>query len=145
MSDTFRFGRVAALAFAIAALALRAGGDAAPAPTDRPAPVTETSSEHPLLPAGTLELARAKFPSDRPVRIWLGLAEPSTDSQPRPVRMFSYTDQRGAQLQGQLDATRTAAAIELDPAWLVPGTYFVEIQTTERGPFPIRRYKLVVR
>ena len=125
-------------------LALHAGADAASAPADRPAPVTETSAEHPLAPTGTLELARANF-RDAPVRIWLGLAEPSADAEPRLVRMFSYADQRGTELQGKLDATRKAAAIEIDPAWLTPGTYLVEITTTERGPFPIRRYKLVVR
>ena len=145
MSDAFCSAR-AALALAVGlGLALHAGADAAPAPTDRPAPVTETSSEHPLPPTGTLELARADFHGDAPVRIWLGLAEPSADAQPRLVRMFSYADQRGTELQAKLDATRKAAAIEIDPAWLTPGTYLVEITTTERGPFPIRRYKLVVR
>jgi hypothetical protein len=146
MSDAFRSARAAALAFAIGfGLAQHARADGGPAPTDRPAPVTDTSAEHPLPPTGTLELARADFHGDAPVRIWLGLPEASADTQPRPVRMFSYTEQRGTQLQGKLDTTRKAAEIEIDPAWLTAGTYLVEITTTERGPFPIRRYKLVVR
>jgi hypothetical protein len=37
------------------------------------------------------------------------------------------------------------ATLELDPSWLLPGSYFVELQTTERSAFPVRRYAIEVR
>ena len=40
---------------------------------------------------------------------------------------------------------RMAATIEVDAGYLQPGTYLVEIQTTERSVFPLRRYFIVVR
>src|SRR5262245_28132123 len=97
------FGAGVALALAIA-LALRdhSARESRPAPvavqdqpSDRPAPVTATSVDRPLPPSGTLELARADFSWDGPVRVSLGLVEPSADAEPRPVRMFSQTDLRG--------------------------------------------------
>jgi hypothetical protein len=107
--------------------------------------VTENSLDRPLAPAETLELARADFPAEGPVRVALWLPEPSTDAEPRPVRIFSQNDQRGLQTQGILDASRTRVSVELDPEWLQPAIYFVEVQTTERLPLAVRRYAIVVR
>jgi hypothetical protein len=135
----------ATLALAFAACDRADPPPAPAAPTDRPAPFTVTSPDRPLPPAGTLELTRGKFPADGPVRVSLGLREASADAEPRPVRMFSETDQHGLQTNGTLDETRTVVTIELDPTWLLPGTYFVEVVTTDRNPFPVQRYAIVVR
>src|SRR5262245_14481014 len=111
----------AGVALAIGAgLALRTcnrGDGAPPEPvqaTAEPKPlVTPNSLDRPLEPGETLELARVDFPAEGPVRVVLWLPEPSTDAEPRPVRMFSLTDQRGLQTQGVLDASRTRATFEL--------------------------------
>jgi hypothetical protein len=75
----------------------------------------------------------------------LGLAEPSADGEPRPVRLISQPDHRILELSAPLEAGGTAATIDVDTGYLQPGTYLVEIRTTERGVFPLRRYFIVVR
>jgi hypothetical protein len=79
------------------------------------------------------------------VRVSLGLAEPSADDEPRPVRLISQPDHRILEVSGALESGRTAATIEVDPGYLEPGTYLVEVQTTERSHLPLRRYFIVVR
>ena len=40
---------------------------------------------------------------------------------------------------------RMSARLEVEPGWLLPGSYLVELRTTERSHFPLRRYPLEVR
>jgi len=107
--------------------------------------VTSSSPEQPLPPFATLHLERSAFPASGPVHVSLGLAEPSADADPRPVRLISQPDHRILETPGALEAGRTAATIEVDPDYLQPGSYLVEVKTTERSHFPLRRYALVVR
>ena len=79
------------------------------------------------------------------MRVKLGLAEPSANAEPRPVRLVSQPDHRILTLAGTLEADRRAATIEVDPDYFQPGTYLVEMKTTERGVFPLRRYFIIVR
>jgi hypothetical protein len=116
---------------------------ATPAPAE-PAPVA-TSESHPVAAGATLQLDRAAFPKSGPVRVSLGLPETSADAEPRPVRVVSQPDHRILELPGALDSGRTAATIEMDADYLQPGTYLVEVQTTERSHFPLRRYFIIVR
>jgi hypothetical protein len=119
--------------------AAAAGAEAQPAPT------AAASQTKPLAPFGTLQMTRADFPNSGPVIVSLDLGEPSADESPRLVRMFSVTDQRGILTEVQLDSTRSVGTLQLDPNFLQPGEYFVEVQTTERSAFPLRRYVIVVR
>ena len=34
--------------------------------------------------------------------------------------------------------------LELDPEWLTPGRYMIEVRTVEKSHFPLRRYVLEV-
>jgi hypothetical protein len=144
-----------------AGFALFGGGSDTPAPAASPAiPAPEASvpafappppppaapaTSHSVAPSGKLELERAAFPTSGPVRVSLELPEMSADAEPRPVRLVSQPDHRILELPGALDSGRTAATIEVDPNYLQPGTYLVEMQTTERSHFPLRRYVIVVR
>lgn len=103
------------------------------------------STANPLAPAGTLELTRAGFPAAGPVVVTLDLGAPSADDAPRPVRIFSFTDHRETTSELRLDAARTVGTLQIDPDFLRPGQYLVEVTTTERSAFPLRRYSLVVR
>ena len=103
------------------------------------------SQAKPLAPFATLALSRADFPASGSVVVKIDLGAPSGDDKPRLVRMFSETDQRGILTEARLDETRTIGTIELDPNFLQPGEYFVEVTTTERSAFPVRRYAIVVR
>lgn len=144
-----------------AGLSLFGGGPDTPAPAASPAipapkpsaaafaappsPPAAPTTRHSVAPSGKLELERSAFPTSGPVRVSLELPEMSTDAEPRPVRLISQPDHRILELPGALESDRRAATIEVDPGYLQPGTYLVEIQTTERGAFPLRRYFIVVR
>ena len=119
-----------------------------PAEAHAPAPppiATPRAPATPLAPGGTLELSRADFPASGPVVVKLALAEPSTEGAPRRVRIFSIDDRHGIETQASLDPSLAVASLELDPSFLQPGNYFVEVQTTERSHAPVRRYAIVVR
>jgi hypothetical protein len=106
--------------------------------------MSTTSTEAPLPPTGSLHLVHSDIAGDAPFVVHLGLPEPSRDEQPRPVRLISQPDHRILELDGRLSDDRSAAAIEIDPAYLAPGEYLVEVETTERSHFPLRRYAIVV-
>jgi hypothetical protein len=128
---------------------------AAPAPqaTSEPTPAAPEVPAAPAPPAagvpiakagGTLQLDRASFPAAGPVRVTLELPVTSADDSPRPVRLVSQ-DQRVLEISGAVESGRTAATIDVDSGYLQPGSYLVEIETTERSHFPLRRYFIIVR
>jgi hypothetical protein len=106
---------------------------------------TITSPSEPLAPFATLALSRERFPAEGPVSLSLQLPEPSADAEPRPVTLLSIQDQRVYTTQGRLDDGRTTATIEVPADFLRPGTYLVQLKTTERTHFPLRRYVVEVR
>jgi len=119
----------------------------APSAPDAAAPVdSPTTGAPPMAKAGgTLELDRASFPSSGPVRVALELPVAPADAEPRPVQVFSEGDNRVFDTQGRLDSERSAATIDLDPNFLRPGSYLVQMKTAEPGVMPLRRYVIVVR
>jgi hypothetical protein len=98
-----------------------------------------------LRSGATLEIARASLSSDEPVIVNLLLPEPSRTSEPLAVRVLAF-DGRTLETRGALhEADRRSARFELQADWLSPGRYIIEMKTTERTHFPLRRYALEVR
>jgi hypothetical protein len=127
-----------------AAPAPQAASEPTPAAPDVPAPPAATGT--PIAKAGgTLQLDRAAFPASGPVRVSLELPVTSADDSPRPVRLISQPDHRILEISGAVESGRTAATIAVDSGYLQPGTYLVEMETTERSHFPLRRYFIIVR
>jgi hypothetical protein len=128
---------------------------AAPVPPSASAPpaVAPPAPAPPAAPAGpprakaggTLQLDRASFPASGAVHVSLELPVASTDDEPRPVRLISQPDHRILQVRGKIESGRGAAAIDVDQSYLQPGTYLVEVETTEQSHFPLRRYFIIVR
>jgi len=114
----------------------------APAPTG--APTAPAPGELRVESGGTLEIEAASLEPGRPVVLRLVLGEPSKTDEPRPVRILA-PDGRIHEGQGGLGADRMDARFELDPAFLLPGRYVVEVKTTELSHFPLRRYAIEVR
>lgn len=118
------------------------------APAAQPAEAPEAPAAEPgglvIESGGRLVIRADELPSGEPLVVQLRLGEPSADAAPRPVRVAAV-DGRTLELEGRLGADRMAARIDLDPAWLRPGRYLVEVRTTERTHFPARRYVIEVR
>lgn len=52
---------------------------------------------------------------------------------------------RVIELTGErIDGAGTGLRIDLDPAWLEPGRYLIQVVTAERTPLPLRRYVLEI-
>jgi hypothetical protein len=156
--------RQRALAAALAALAALAvyvvltgrAPEAPPAPAPVPAAETPTPAQDPvsidaaqsdaqaLASGAALVLDAASLRPGEPVKLRLDLATPSDTDEPRPVRVAAE-DGRSLELAAPLGAERREARVELDPGFLKPGRYLVEVETTEKSHFPIRRYVLVIR
>jgi len=115
-----------------------------PAAGPEAAAVTGAEDAPTLVSGTTLALERDALPADGPLVVHLDLGEPSADAEPRPVRVYA-TDGRRLELSGRLDASRRKARVDLDPAFLAPGRYLVEVKTTEESHFPLRRYVIEVR
>jgi hypothetical protein len=92
----------------------------------------------------TIEIAAASLVPGRPVALRLFLGEPSKTAEPLPVRVYA-ADGRASETQGLLGGDRLDARVEIDGASLAPGRNIVEVQTTERSHFPMRRYAIEVR
>src|SRR5262245_53662006 len=93
---------------------------------------------------GTVEINAGSLREGTPVVVRLDLGVPSHTDEPRPVRLLGPDGfvRLGA---GVLGEGRVSARYEIDPAWLKPGRYVIEVQTTELSHFPLRRYALEVR
>jgi len=158
MKRRTRIARVALAALAGVALSLltsdrwrrpapdtsAAAAPAAVAPESPRAALPDASGELRIASNQTIQIDAASLVPGRPVVLRLVLAEPSRSEDPRPVRVVS-TDSRVFEGQGILGEGLSDARFEIDPAFLVPGRYIVEVKMTEQSHFPLRRYALEVR
>ncbi|HVN39128.1 MAG TPA: hypothetical protein VMW19_13255 [Myxococcota bacterium] len=126
----------------------RAAPAAAPSPSPSPSPVPQpaTSDELRVASGQTVAIESSTLEPGRPVVLHLVLGEPSRTDDPRPVRILDAEDgTRNLEAKAVLDAGRSEARFEIDPAFLHPGRYIVEVKTTEAAVLPLRRYVLEVR
>lgn len=104
------------------------------------------TGEPQILRAGeTAVISLASRPPGRSVPVALALAaDPSADPAPLPVRVISGT---GAllELDAVVAADRATATLDLPRSFLEPGRYLIEVRTTEKSHFPLRRYVVEVK
>jgi hypothetical protein len=102
------------------------------------------AAEIAIASGGTIEIDSRSLEPGRPVVVRLDLGVPSTTDEPRPVRLIGPGGfvRHG---EGALGEGRGSARYEIDPAWLTPGRYVIEVKTTELSHFPLRRYAVEVK
>jgi len=165
-STRFRIFFVAAVAVGLLTLSLRfVGGDGSrtvpaatlPSPVETqaarsaalPSPMPEKNAIGPadltLLSGETLEISADALPAGRAVALNLQLTEPSADGDPLAGRILSEGRVPLDLSAAILGEDRRTARVEIEAGWLSPGRYVIEVQTTERTHFPLRRYALEVR
>jgi len=120
---------------------------AAAAPAAPPAVPQPASSDNLRVASGeTIAIESSTIDPTRPVVLHLVLGEPSRTDEPRPVRILDAEDgTRNVEGRAILGEGRSEARFEIDPTFLHPGRYIVEVKTTEPSPLPLRRYVLEVR
>jgi hypothetical protein len=102
------------------------------------------AGELPLASGEAVTLEAAALEAGTPVALRVFLGEPSKTAEPLAVRVYA-ADGRANRTQGLLGGDRLDARVEIDPAWLAPGRNIVEVVTTERSHFPMRRYAIELR
>ena len=122
-------------------LAVPAAALGAAAPQD---PVVSPLEELRIASGGRVAIDGAAIEAGRPVVLLLDLGVAQRGDEPRPVRIASV-DGRVLDAQGSLGGEGQEARVEIDPAFLKPGLYMVQVQTTEPTPLQLRRYVIEVR
>jgi len=125
----------------------------APAAPEVPAPppAAEAAPSAPELPSlriaegGRLSIAAEELPEDAPLSLVLEISDEARGEGVRSVRVVSVDGRR-------LDASATPLAgegsgvrLDVEPGFLSPGRYLIEIDTVDPHPLRIRRFVLEVK
>jgi len=133
-------------------LALTDRSDRQPSPTQPPVPTPEAPAAAPApqpeegvasVESGQTVTLSAASAMEEGAVLDLVLGEPSNTEEPLSARILA--EGRELPLFAILSEDRTRARIVVPPGWLSPGRYLVEVKTTERSHFPLRRYVIEVR
>ncbi len=76
--------------------------------------------------------------------IGLGLADEARGEEPVTVRIVSVDGRRRETTATPARGSGSGLRLEIDPEWLTPGRYMIEVSTAEKTHFPVRRYVLEV-
>jgi hypothetical protein len=128
---------------------------APPASAEQPpdAAVAATTAEplaiapaHRIAEGGRLSLPVSDLPHNGSFALALDLPDAARGSNARPVRIVSEDGSRTLELDAApLAGSETGVALLIDPSWLTPDRYLIEVTTAETTHFPLRRYVLEVR
>ena len=117
-------------------------------PPEMAQPVAATAATGPRPSSASREVIvvdLASVPDGAPVAFDLGVPAPPEDVPSLDVRLLSV-DRRVFETAGAIGGdARDVARVEVEPGWLTPGRYLVEVKTKERTHFPLRRFVLEVR
>lgn len=93
---------------------------------------------------GRLHLIRSELPKQGPLNVVLSLPDEARGAGLRTARIVSTDGRRIDTTASALAGTGTGVEIEIDPAFLTPGLYMIEIETAETTPLALRRYVIEV-
>ena len=100
-------------------------------------------------PAETIAIDGADLPSEGTVAVDLVLGAASADARPLEGRILSMDESRDNRVRELMASVvgdeRETARIQIPAEFLTRDLYLIEIKTTEKSHFPLRRYRLEVR
>ena len=94
---------------------------------------------------GRLTLDVDEFPDEGPVTLNLDLSDEARGGGDRTVRVISEDGRRIDTTVRPLSGGGSGVLLEIDPGFLSPGRYLIEVDTEEKHPLQLRRYVLEVR
>jgi hypothetical protein len=101
--------------------------------------------DHSIAERGRLTIDAGSLRQGEVLRLELALADEAHTDEPLAVRVVSI-DGRALDLSA-VPAGGEGGGVQLviDADWLQPGSYLIQVTTTEQSPFPLRRYVLEVQ
>ena len=127
-----------------------AGRSAAVPPSDEPntPPLEPSAAAAPAFripESGRISIEAASLPAGEVLTLVLGLGDDARGSEPLPVRVVSVDGRRIETTAAPVAGSGNGLRLELEPEWLRPGRYMIEVTTAEKIPLHLRRYVLEVR
>jgi hypothetical protein len=114
-------------------------GEPEPAGPGRPAPPAQRIAD-----GGRLSIDALSLRDGEVLALGLGLSDEARGEELLAVRLVSVDGRRIETTAAPASGSGSGVRLEIDPEWLTPGRYLVEVSTAEKSHFPIRRYVLEV-
>jgi hypothetical protein len=144
-------GAAVVIVVVIAVLALSDRSDEIPesASVEAEQPVTATdprparATSQRISENGRLSVSLADLREGDVLALDLEMPDEARGYGPRQVRVVDVERQRLLETTGaSVSGAETGLRIEIDPGWLQPGRYLIEVETAEKRPLALRRYVL---
>jgi hypothetical protein len=112
---------------------------APPVPAGAPAPA-QRIPEH-----GRLAVELGSLREGGVFALGLEMPDAARGNGERPVKVIDVEGRVFETTAAAVEGSDTGLRIEIDPGWLRPGRYMIQVATAEQHPLAIRRYVLEVR
>lgn len=99
---------------------------------------------HRIAEGGRLAIDAASLRDGEALALGLALGDEARGVEPLAVVIVSVDGRRIETTAVPVAGGGSGLRLELDPAWLVPGRYMIEVTTAEKIPLHLRRYVLEV-
>jgi len=94
----------------------------------------------------TISIEAQDLPTERPLRLNLLLPAALPSANALPARIVAMDGSRELKLPDAVVADdRERVELRIESGWLSPGRYLIELETTEKSHFAVRRYVIEVR
>jgi hypothetical protein len=92
--------------------------------------------------SGRLSVELSELRDGDVMAIGLAMPDEARGEEPRPVRVIDAEGRAIDAVAVPIDGAGTGARLEIDPEWLRPGHYMIQVKTAEKHPLALRRYVL---
>jgi hypothetical protein len=93
---------------------------------------------------GRLSTDAASLRDGEVLAVGLGLTDEARGGEPLSVRIVSVDGRRMETTAAPAVGSGSGLRLEIDPEWLTPGRYMIEVRTAEKTHLPLSRYVLEV-
>lgn len=107
-------------------------------------PIQEKPSAIPLPESGRLTIAYSELPRHKAISFALPMIDGAIGDAPLPARVVDIEGRVIDTVVNPVADDPTSATLSLDPDWLTPGRYMIQLRTLEQSALPLRRFVLII-